>query len=439
MAKSTASKYICTSCGAVYPAWQGKCSVCNEWNTIVRNNFDISIISSRIKKKDPCDSKTTKILSKYVDEKRLTFPIESVNHVLSGGLVKGQVVLFAGEPGIGKSTLLTQMCSKSEIKTLYVTGEESIDQISKRALRISDEKAFKTTVFSDDTSLSAILSQIESKKFELVIIDSIQTVFSEITSGFVGSVNQIRECTAFITQAAKKSGVSVIMIGQITKEGYIAGPKVLEHIVDTVLFFEGDNKNDTRILRVNKNRFGKTSEIAIYQMSEKGLESIENLEWFFTDNLKNEEGVAYSIYNEGSVYFVIEVQALCTKSSFTYPKRVSNGYDAKRLEMIIAILTKKLGMNFEYFDIYVNIVGGLKIDDTSVDLAVAAAIVSSYKNESLQAKSCFLGEISLTGEIKKATKQTEKLKKAQKYGFNTVYSNENIRNITELFTKNSFI
>ena len=434
MAKS-ATKYICTSCDSIYPAWQGKCTNCGQWNTIVRDNFDGSKLSSGVKRKETLDLKSTKILAKNISEKRLILPIASVNNILGGGIVEGQVILFAGEPGIGKSTLLTQICSNSEVKTLYISGEESIEQISKRALRIGDEKTFANTEFSDDTSLAVILTQIESSKFKLVIIDSIQTVYSSDSAGFIGSMNQVRECSAYITESAKKSNVSVIMIGQITKEGSIAGPKLLEHMVDTVLYFEGDKKNDTRILRVSKNRFGSTGEIAIYQMSEKGLEEVENLEWFFTEDLKNEEGVAYSIYNEGSAYFIIEVQALCTKSSFTYPKRVSNGYDTKRLEMLIAILTKKLRLKLEYFDIYVNIAGGIKIDDTSVDLAVASAIVSSYQNKPLPPKTCYLGEISLTGEVRKVPKQEEKLKKAKKYGFTNSYCNDNLLNISQLFNR----
>lgn len=429
MAKSQI-RYICTSCDAIYPAWQGKCTTCNEWNTIVKDNFDGSKLKSSLSL-DISSSKLSEINTESF-ENRFKTSINNLNQVLSGGLVPGQIVLFAGEPGIGKSTLLTQLCAKNELKTLYISGEESIQQISKRAARLNNINDYDNSEFSNNTDLNQILEHINSKKFSLVIIDSIQTIKSTEASGFPGSMNQIRECSTLIIDQAKKNNISVIIIGQITKEGTIAGPKILEHMVDTVLYFEGDTKSETRVLKVTKNRFGSTNEIAIFKMNNNGLTEVTDLEWFYTDSIKSNEGVAHSIYVEGNTYFIIEVQALCTKSTFAYPKRVSNGYDTKRLELIIAILSKKLGLRLEDYDIYINILGGLKIDDTSADLAVATAIVSSYRNKLIPEKSCFLGEISLTGEIRQINKNEERNLKAKKFGFKNIFNSNNIPNLKKL-------
>lgn len=426
MAKTKVT-YICTSCDAEYPAWQGKCTSCGEWNTIVRNNFDGSKMSTgSLKNADTSFKKLGEVVMQ-VDKKKVG--LESINKVLGGGLVDGQVILFAGEPGIGKSTLLTQLCVNSPIKILYISGEESVDQIAKRASRLAKISQFENAEFSNAVDLESILSQIKSKNFDLVIIDSIQTVQSADVSGYPGSMNQIRECANYITEYAKKSSVSVIMIGQITKEGSIAGPKILEHMVDTVLYFEGDRKNDTRILKITKNRFGSTNEIAIFEMLTEGLREIHDAEKYFVEDLNVEEGVAYTIFQEGSLSMILEIQALCTKSSFAYPKRVSNGYDSKRLEMLIAILMKKLELKLEMFDIFVNIVGGVKIDDTSGDLAVAMAIISSLKSKSLPQKSCYIGELSLTGEVRPVNKEELRVSKAKQLGFEKIFSSKNMRRL----------
>jgi DNA repair protein RadA/Sms len=428
MAKSKVS-YICTSCDAIYPAWQGKCTSCNEWNTIVRDNFDGSKLSSS--KSKNLDIKTHKLDEKTVLVAKKKLAVNTLNTVLGGGLVDGQVILFAGEPGIGKSTLLTQLCIHTPIKVLYISGEESIDQISKRASRLAKIDTFENADFSNDVDLESILAHIKSKDYDLIIIDSIQTVHSNDVSGYPGSMNQIRECANYITEYAKKSSVSVIMIGQITKEGNIAGPKLLEHMVDTVLYFEGDKKNDTRMLKVVKNRFGSTNEIAIFEMHSEGLRSIEDIERYFVQEYSTDEGVAYTIFQEGSLSMVLEIQALCTKSSFAYPKRVSNGYDSKRLEMLIAILMKKLNLKLENFDIYVSVVGGVKIDDTSADLAVAMAIVSSLNSKALPLHSCYIGELSLTGEVRAVNKQDQRISKAKQLGFTKAFSSENMKRLEE--------
>jgi len=421
-------RYICTSCDAIYPAWQGKCTSCGEWNTIVRDEYDGAKLKSV--EKYEIEQNVKKLEETTEESEKIQTNIGNLNEVLNGGILPGQVILFAGEPGIGKSTLLTQICIKARKQMLYISGEESLDQIAKRAKRFADLKDFENAEFSNDTKLENILALIKSKKFKLVIIDSIQTISGEEVSGFPGSMNQIRECANYLIDYAKRHGVALIIIGQITKEGSIAGPKILEHMVDTVLYFEGDEKNDTRILRVTKNRFGSTNEIAIYKMTQKGLQEVKDLEWFFTDNIKSEEGVAYSIYNEGSAYFVVEVQALCTKTAFAYPKRVSNGFENKRLEMLIAILSKKLGLKLEYHDIYINIVGGVKVTGTSCDLAVCNAILSSYKSKLIPAKTCFIGEVSLTGEIRPVYRQEQKVSKAKKFGFKSIITSSNLHKLS---------
>jgi DNA repair protein RadA/Sms len=430
------TRYICTSCDAIYPQWQGKCTSCGEWNTIVRENLDGSKLISGIPS-NPTSISLEKIDKNFIDTPRFQLTLNSLNRVLSGGIVNGQQILFAGEPGIGKSTLLTQICLKSKEKILYISGEESIEQITKRALRLGEIKDFANTEFSDNTNLEEIVSHINSKKFNLIIIDSIQTVRSSEASGFPGSMNQIRECATYIIENAKKAGIAIIMIGQITKEGSIAGPKILEHMVDTVLYFEGDQKNDTRILRITKNRFGNTNEIAIYEMQSYGLKEVVDLEWFYSESIQPDEGVSYTVFIDGNTYFIIEIQALCSKSTFAYPKRVSNGYESKRLEMIIAILSKKLGLKLENYDIYINVVGGLKINDTSADLAVASAIMSSYFEKAINEKICLLGEVSLTGEIRSVNKIDQKLNKANEFRFKKIITYKDFKNIKE-YKKNFF-
>lgn len=432
MAKSK-TLYICTNCETTYPAWQGKCTQCAQWNTIVRDNFDGSKMSTgKIRVAEGITRKLTESSAEILKKK---ISVESFNNILGGGFVDGQVILFAGEPGIGKSTLLTQLCINSPIKILYISGEESIDQISKRAIRLGKINTFNQSDFSNDVDLETILSHIKSKQYNLIIIDSIQTVYSNDISGYPGSMNQIRETAHYITEYAKKHAVSVIMIGQITKEGNIAGPKLLEHMVDTVLYFEGDKKNDTRMLRVVKNRFGSTNEMALFEMHTDGLRSIEDAERYFVQGFSNEEGVSYTIFQEGSLSIVLEIQALCTKSSFSYPKRIANGYDSKRLEMLIAILMKKLNLHLEDFDIYVSVIGGVKIDDTSADLAVAMAIVSSLNSKPLPQKSCYIGELSLTGEVKPVQKQDQRISKAKTLGFEKIFTSENMQRLEKYAAK----
>lgn len=430
MSKKTKISYICTTCETTYSVWQGKCNTCGEWNTIVKNTFGVETSSNL----NESDLITYKIQNKTLENSRLLTPINKFNEFLNGGIVPGQVMLLAGEPGVGKSTLLSQLGLDSQLKTLYISGEESLDQISKRAMRLGNEKQFENTEFSNNTNLEYILGQIDSGKFNLIIIDSIQTVYSTELDGFPGSMNQMRESATKITSHAKNRNVAIIIIGQITKEGYVAGPKIIEHTVDTVIYFEGDTKSNYRILRVSKNRFGRTNEILIFEMREKGLEVVENPELYFVDNIEdhNPEGVALSVIEEGKQPLVIEVQALCASTSFSFPKRVSNGYDTKRVEMLIAVLKKKLKLKLDNYDIFVNIIGGLKIKNPEIDLAVCGAIISSLKSKPLPANSLFIGEVSLTGQIRKSRNINANLKIKN---FKNIFSSENTKSISEIFGK----
>ncbi len=422
--------YLCTSCDASYPAWQGHCTQCGEWNTIIRDTYSRT---SPVRTPTPREYQQPAALQDSTNsDSKTQLPISSINTILDGGITAGQVVLFAGEPGIGKSTLLTQLCMNSEFPILYISGEESVSQIANRASRLTKLKNFENAQFSNEVELQGALQLISSKNYKLIIIDSIQTMYATSVSGYPGSMNQIRECANQLTTTAKESNVAVIMIGQITKEGDIAGPKILEHLVDTVLYFEGDKKNDTRILRVTKNRFGTTNEIALFAMQESGLQEVSEAESYFVQELSYEEGVAYTIYQEGSLSLLLEVQALCTHSVFAYPKRVSTGYDSRRLEILIAVLSKKLKLKLENYDVFVNVVGGIKVQDTSVDIAVAAAILSSVKNRPLPPKSCFVGELGLTGKVRMVHRLEQRTTKATKLGIQQIYCHKNLKHVSNL-------
>lgn len=424
------ANYKCTNCGTIYIAWQGQCQNCGEWNTIVYedNQYNVNpkqheISSIQIKKND-----------NY--KELIKTSLDSFNNLLGGGIHTDQIILIGGEPGIGKSTLMLQIVKNIKYPTLYISGEESADQIIHRALRIGSEKDYSHLLIDNRSDIQNILANIESKKFKLLIIDSVQTITDEALSYQAQSINTTKIFVEKIAEYAKKNGVSIILIGQITKDGLLAGPKMLEHIVDTVIYFEGDKYNDFRILKITKNRFGPSNEIAIYEMTESGLKSVDDIDSFFSSGDTFSEGVALSIYSEGSKVFLLEIQALCTKTSYTFPKRVANGIEQKRLEMLIAIMDKKLKLNMERYDVFVNIVGGIKIEDRSTDLAIVAAIFSSIKNRPLPEKSCFIGEVSLTGSIRKVNNHEKRLKKAKKMNLLHIFDSSscsNIYNIINLF------
>lgn len=411
--------YECNVCGARTPRWSGKCNVCNSWNSLEQ------VSENEIKKSS---SKTGLLNSKIYnlsevsenDAARYSTGITELDRVLGGGIMPGSFVLIGGEPGIGKSTLLMQMCAASvSSRVLYVTGEESLSQIKYRYSRLSEDG--RDLKVMAETSVEPVLAAIDSGEFDVVIVDSIQSAYTDRLEGAGGSLSQIRECSALLMHAAKKSNVAVFVVGHVTKEGYIAGPKVLEHIVDTVLQFEGEKNYNYRILRALKNRFGSTNEIGIFEMTQDGLREIKNPSEIFLANRSNDEsGIAISAAIEGSRPILIEVQALVSIAGYGMPQRNANGYDQRRIQMILAVLEKRLGLEFKNRDVFVNIAGGLYVDDTALDLAIAAALVSSFKDRPIPNGTVIIGEIGLTGEVRGISQIEQRIAEAEKLGFNKI-------------------
>ena len=415
--------FVCNDCGSNFPKWQGQCTSCKSWNSISeevilkpknnsweKNNFD------NIKTSTP--QKISNIV--YREEDRLVTLDTEFNRVLGGGIVPGPLILLGGEPGIGKSTLLLQVAIKLPYSTLYISGEESQSQIKMRANRMnyeSDECYILTEI-----SLESIFKQIEKIKPQILIIDSIQTLKTDLIDSAPGSISQIKTCTSELINFAKKTSTPVIIVGHITKDGNIAGPKILEHMVDTVLQFEGDRNHVYRILRVNKNRFGSTNEIGVYEMNVKGLKEISNPSEILISK-KNQElsGNAISATIEGMRPFMIEVQALVSTAVYGTPQRSSTGYNSKRLNMLLAVLEKRVGFRLASKDVFLNITGGISVDDTALDLAVVAAIISSNEDLILNEKYCFAAEVGLSGEIRPVQRLEQRITEAEKLGFSTIF------------------
>lgn len=414
--------YYCQNCGAQHSKWQGQCTSCREWNTLVEEV---------IQKVEPKDWKTsTKEVKRapkplrvseieYSQEERLDTNNNELNRVLGGGIVPGSLILLGGEPGIGKSTLLLQISLNLKLKTLYVSGEESQQQIKMRAERINPNPA--ECYILAETKTQNIFREIEALEPEIVIIDSIQTLHSDYIESSPGSISQIRECTAELIKFAKETGVPVILIGHITKEGSIAGPKVLEHMVDTVLQFEGDRNHIYRILRANKNRFGSTSELGIYEMQGSGLREVANpSEILISKNVEDLSGTAIAATLEGMRPLLIEIQALVSSAVYGTPQRSTTGYNAKRLNMLLAVLEKRAGFKLGAKDVFLNVTGGISVDDPAIDLAVIAAILSSNEDISVPKDICFAAEIGLAGEIRPVTRVEQRITEAEKLGFTTI-------------------
>lgn len=408
--------YVCQSCGYRSAKWLGKCPSCEAWNSFTE---EISIDTKKIKH---ISSTEKPILISQVQTDtiiRYFTNIQEFDRVLGGGIVPGSVILLGGDPGIGKSTLLLQVCSRFSIEEcLYISGEESKQQISMRFKRIYGDR--KDLEIFTETNLEEIINVLKTNSYKFVVIDSIQSIHSDQIDGLPGSILQIRECASKLTEFAKHTSTAIVLVGHITKEGNLAGPKLLEHIVDVVLQFEGDKHYSYRILRTLKNRFGSTNEIGIFEMGDRGLMEIKNPSEIFLNNLINTPGVAISCAMEGTRPLLVEVQALVSNSGYSYPQRNSNGFDMKRLQLILAVLEKKLGMNFGNRDVFVNITGGLRIDDTAIDLAVATSIISSYFETIIPQKAIVIGEVGLTGEIRSVSHIDSRIKEADKMGFQTL-------------------
>ena len=415
--------FVCNNCGSNFPKWQGQCTSCKSWNTISeevvlqpKNNTWETEGVKNIKSSTP--QKISNIV--YKEEDRLVTSDTEFNRVLGGGVVPGSLILLGGEPGIGKSTLLLQIAIRLPYSTLYVSGEESQSQIKMRANRMDHES--DDCYVLTEISLEGIFKQIEKTKPQILIIDSIQTLKTELVDSAPGSVSQIKTCTSELINFAKKTSTPVIIIGHITKDGNIAGPKILEHMVDTVLQFEGDRNHVYRILRVNKNRFGSTNEIGVYEMNVKGLKEITNPSEILISK-KNQElsGNAISATIEGMRPFMIEVQALVSTAVYGTPQRSSTGYNSKRLNMLLAVLEKRVGFRLASKDVFLNITGGISVEDTALDLAVVAAVISSNEDIVLNEKYCFAAEVGLSGEIRPVQRLEQRITEAEKLGFSKIF------------------
>lgn len=423
MAK-TKTVYICSNCGADSPKWIGKCPNCGEWNTYVEET--VVKESPAARRGAAAFSSSTKprpVLLRDISaekEERLDMKDEELNRVLGGGLVRGSLVLIGGEPGIGKSTLILQTVLKlPELRVLYVSGEESSKQLKMRADRIAPNN--QNCLILCETNLEQIFAHVENVKPDLLVVDSIQTVFTENVESSPGSITQVRECSAAILKYAKESGVPVLLIGHINKEGSIAGPKVLEHIVDTVLQFEGDQHYMYRILRSIKNRFGSTAELGIYEMRQDGLRQVSNpSELLLTQNHEGLSGVAIAAAIEGIRPFLIETQALVSTAVYGTPQRSATGFDIRRMNMLLAVLEKRAGFKLAQKDVFLNIAGGLRVNDPAIDLAVLSAILSSSLDISIETGVCMAGEIGLSGEIRPVNRIEQRIMEAEKLGFSRI-------------------
>lgn len=412
--------YRCTECGADSPKWAGQCPSCSAWNTLAEEVAETAR-STSVRRNGAHAVRLDAVISS--DAPRWKTGIDELDFVLGGGLVPGSMVLVGGEPGIGKSTLLLQAAAQLQgrgFETLYVSGEESAQQIKLRAERL-DENADGVSLLGE-TSLEQIVGIAQQDKPRAMIVDSIQTIATDAFEGAPGSVGQVRECAARLMRFAKESGVAVIIVGHVTKDGGIAGPKTLEHVVDTVLYFEGEGGADHRVLRATKNRFGSVDEIGVFRMTERGLIAVGNPSALFLgERDARPAGSAVTALMEGTRPLLVEVQALATKAGFGTPQRVSTGFDGRRLALLLAVLDKRAGLPFAQTDVFVNVVGGLRLVEPAGDLAVVSAVASSVYDRPLPASAVFIGEVGLGGEVRGVARLDRRLAEAEQLGFETIF------------------
>lgn len=421
MAKGKTSIFFCQSCGYESSKWMGQCPGCKEWNTFVEEVVDKKSAGTLAKQKATASEAKVLPLSQIemTYDKRVSTDMKELDRVLGGGIVQGSMVLVGGDPGIGKSTLLLQVCrnlSEHNIKVLYISGEESLQQIKIRAERIGN--------FGDslkllcETNLDTIKAVIDREKPQIVVIDSIQTMFNEEVSSAPGSVSQVRESTGVLMQIAKGMGISIFIVGHVTKEGVVAGPRVLEHMVDTVLYFEGDRHAAYRILRGVKNRFGSTNEIGVFEMRQDGLVEVENpSEYMLSGKPEGASGSVVACSMEGTRPILLEVQALVCHSNFGIPRRTAAGTDFNRVNLLMPVLEKRLGLKLGDCDAYVNIAGGIKMNEPAIDLGIVLALISSYKDKPIDEKTICFGEVGLSGEVRAVNMAEQRVQEAKKLGF----------------------
>lgn len=424
MAKAKKSVFFCQNCGHEESKWLGQCPACKEWNTFVEEKITVSASgkSGAARSGKETDISIVPLMNVSTDEdERIQTQIQELDRVLGGGIVEGSLVLVGGDPGIGKSTLLLQVCQKlSSInkKVLYISGEESLKQIKLRANRMGE---FSGNLFLlCETNLEMIRTAIEKQKPDMVVIDSIQTMYSEEVTSAPGSVSQVRESTNVFMQLAKGMNIAVFIVGHVTKEGTVAGPRVLEHMVDTVLYFEGDRHASYRILRSVKNRFGSTNEIGVFEMRKEGLIEVENpSEFMLSGKPENASGSVVACAMEGTRPMLMEIQALVCRSNFGMPRRTAAGIDYNRVNLLMAVLEKRVGLPLSNYDAYVNIAGGIRMNEPAIDLGVIMAVASSYKNKPVAEDMIVFGEVGLSGEVRAVTMPEQRVAEARKLGFKT--------------------
>ncbi|MBT6819721.1 MAG: DNA repair protein RadA [Candidatus Magasanikbacteria bacterium] len=414
--------FVCSNCDSQYSKWTGRCLECGKWSTIEEK---IASKSAETKKTlDYSPAKTQKLSDiKSEDTKRVETNISELDRVLGGGIVPGSLILLGGEPGIGKSTLSMQLAMTVD-NTLYISGEESVGQIKLRADRLN----LKTDnlQLANETHIETVCATIKKEKPKLAVIDSIQTIYSEESTGEPGSVSQIRACTAKLMEIATTTNTAVVIIGHVTKDGAVAGPKTLEHLVDTVLYLEGERYHTYRILRATKNRFGATDEVGIFEMKESGLEEVANPSAsFLQERGENMSGCVVTCLMEGTRPLLVEIQALVNKTSFGYPVRKASGFDLNRLHVLTAVLQKRARLDLSQYDIHLNVVGGIKADEPAVDLAVCLAIASAFKDKELGTDLCVFGEVGLGGEVRSVVQTEKRLKECEKLGMKRVITHLN--------------
>lgn len=423
------TKYVCQGCGYESAKWMGKCPGCNNWNTLVEEMETSGTANRQTSDRSINTISKPESITAIESEKepRITTTMEEFNRVLGGGVVPGSLVLIGGDPGIGKSTLLLQISSQladKQMPVLYISGEESTRQTKLRADRLGVKSDLLYVLA--ETNMVDITNQIEQVKPSFVVIDSIQTIFREEVSSAPGSVSQVRECTSELMKLAKKNGIPIVIVGHVTKEGTIAGPRLLEHMVDAVLYFEGERHHAYRILRGVKNRFGSTHEMGIFEMKEEGLREVMNpSEIFLEERSEGASGSTVVASMEGTRPVLVEIQALISPSSFGNPRRMATGVDSSRVPLLMAVLEKRVGLMLQNQDAYIKVAGGVKLDEPAIDLAIAVSIASSFRDQSTKPDDIFVGEVGLTGEIRRVARIEQRVQESAKLGFKRVICPEN--------------